>query len=218
MVWRNYLITDYNLSGHIVGISDKITMNKRTKSNSIRIIAGQWRGRKLSVLDADGLRPTTDRVRETLFNWLMYDVQGARCLDLYAGTGVLGLEALSRGAQFVQFIESQKPTANAIGQNLQVLNVTTEQSAVVYTSAQQFLLNTPDQPYDLVFLDPPFGKGLLVEAIQVLSQEGWLNERAFVYIEQGAKEEIVEVPDNWQLYRQGKAGQSCFRLYSLHTI
>jgi len=174
-------------------------MNKRAKSNSIRIIAGQWRGRKLNVVDADGLRPTTDRVRETLFNWLMYEVQDSRCLDLFAGTGVLGFEALSRGADFVQFVEMNK------------------RAQVAITSAERFLQTAPKQPFKLVFLDPPFAEDLLLATMQALAQPGWLADDALIYLEQPAKQDPVAVPENWHLHREGKAGQARYGLYSLKS-
>lgn len=190
-------------------------MNKRAKSNSIRIIAGQWRGRKLDVLDAPGLRPTTDRVRETVFNWLMYDVQGKHCLDLFAGTGVLGLEALSRGANHVQFVELSARVAKAIESNLAMLHASSEHYAVSAQSAAAFLTAQPAKPFDLVFLDPPFADDQLPTVIEQLSQPGWLSEQALVYVEQPTKQPPVQVPSNWGLHREGNAGQSRYRLYSL---
>ncbi len=193
-------------------------MNRRAKSNSIRIIAGQWRGRKLPVLDSQGLRPTTDRVRETLFNWLMYELQGARCLDLYAGTGALGLESLSRGAKYVQFVELSASVASAIKQNLHSLKVPEEGAHVAINSANVFLNKPPTEPFDVIFLDPPFDKGLLPEVIQRLAEPGWLSERAFVYVEQGVKEPELEVPLEWSLHRHSKAGQSRYCVYSINAV
>jgi len=192
-------------------------MNKRVKSNSIRIIAGQWRGRKLNVIDADGLRPTTDRVRETLFNWLMYDVQGARCLDLFAGTGVLGMELLSRGARFVQFVESNKRAAASLQQEFEHFKLSDDQADIMTIKAQQFLLTTPEQPFDVVLLDPPYADNLLPSVIAQLAKPGWLSKDAFVYVEQASKETPVSVPAGWHLYRENQAGQSQYRLYSLNS-
>ncbi len=190
-------------------------MNKRAKSNSIRIIAGQWRGRKLKVLDAQGLRPTTDRVRETLFNWLMYDVPGARCLDLFAGTGVLGAEALSRGADYVQFVELALPVAKVIENNLNELNAPREKYAVSAQPAMTFLKVPPEKPFELVFLDPPFADHPLPSVIDQLTRPGWLSDDALIYIEQPTKQAPVQVSSNWTLRREGKAGQSRYSLYSL---
>ena len=192
-------------------------MNKRIKSNSIRIIAGQWRGRKLNVLDAEGLRPTTDRVRETVFNWLMYEVQGARCLDLFAGTGALGIEALSRGARFVQFVESNQAAARAIEANINTLQAEPSAAQVIGQTAERFLAKPPQTPFDLVFLDPPFADGLLPSMINQLNTGSWLTDRAWVYVEQDVKHAPTDVPAHWRLHREGKAGQSRYRLYSLNT-
>lgn len=190
-------------------------MNKHVKSNSIRIISGQWRGRKLNVLDVPGLRPTSDRVRETLFNWLMYEVPGKRCLDLFAGSGALGFESLSRGASFVSFVELDKKAARSIESALKLLSVEAGQSTVTTAHFEAFLATKPQTPYDVVFLDPPFGLDYLPAAIKSLSTPGWLSENAFVYIEQAVNKDYVEVPLTWELFREGKTGQSRYRLYTL---
>lgn len=190
-------------------------MNKRAKSNSIRIIAGQWRGRKLEVLDVDGLRPTTDRVRETLFNWLMHDVQDARCLDLFAGSGVLGLESLSRGARFVQFVEINRAAAQRLTESLRTLRAQPSSADVRNVDAKQFLARPPTEPFDLVFLDPPFAQELLPEVIEPLSRPGWLSENALIYLEQPSIQSALTVPAQWNLHREGRAGQSRYSLYSL---
>ncbi len=215
MLWfePDFLLTKFY--AYIVGISQKITMNKRAKSNSIRLIAGQWRGRKLPVVDHVGLRPTADRVRETLFNWLMYDVQAAQCLDLFAGTGALGLEALSRGAKFVQFVEQDKTVASALAKSLDTLNCERNRYAVGVESAAQFLANSPKEPFDVVFLDPPFALDLLPATMAALSQQGWLAKEALIYIEEPLKQDAVAVPNEWYIHRQGRTAQSRYRLCSL---
>lgn len=191
-------------------------MNKRTKSNSIRIIAGSWRGRRLPVLDSEGLRPTTDRVRETLFNWLMHDVSGANCLDLFAGSGVLGFECLSRGAQFVQFVEADREVARSVSKNLQSLlrDGEAKRANVVPSDALDFLKVNKGKRYDVVFIDPPFQSNLASQAIRMLVDNNWLNEHALVYLEQDSNQEADSVPEQWQVYRQGKAGQSRYTVYS----
>jgi len=190
-------------------------MSKHAKSNSIRLIAGQWRGRRLPVQDSTGLRPTTDRVRETLFNWLMHQVHGSQCLDLFAGTGALGLESLSRGAAYVQFVEANRSVAQMLNQNIELLqaNRETTKAEVANQDALLFLDKTPGRQYDLVFLDPPFESELLEPAINLLHQYQWLSNRASVYIEQGGKQPPSVVPKSWTLYRQGRAGQSVYFLY-----
>jgi len=204
----------------IVWIVKKITMNNRIKSNVVRIIAGQWRGTKLPVADSKGLRPTTDRVRETVFNWLTADISNAHVLDLFAGTGVLGLECISRGAKSVQFIEADKKVASILKSNIERLQAG-EQCYVVNQTALQFLhqafnkktSSKTKQAADIVFIDPPFDSDLLRPTIETLNNNGWLNDDAMVYIEQSSKAVIPEVPESWQLYRQGKAGQSAYFLY-----
>ena len=192
-------------------------MSKRERVNSIRIIAGQWRGRRVPVLNSQGLRPTADRVRETLFNWLMHDIAGARCIDLFAGTGVLGLECLSRGAEYVCFIESDHKVAAALANNLEHLQLeqVVGQVDIADEDAITYLSKTPPLPYDVVFLDPPFRTELLAAAIELLDQRDWLAAQAAVYVEQPSHQPSLSVPDTWQLSRQGKAGESRYLLYRL---
>jgi len=125
---------------------------------SIRIIAGEWRGRKLPVIDVDGLRPTSDRIRETLFNWLMPYLSGSRCLDLFAGTGALGFEAASRGAHNVDFVESHRQVSQALSENIKLL----EANAIVHNmAANAFLTRSATESFDLVFVDPPFAENMV---------------------------------------------------------
>ena len=188
-------------------------MNKRAKLNSIRIISGSWRGRRLPVLDSDGLRPTTDRVRETLFNWLMHDVNGANCLDLFAGSGALGLECLSRGAEFVQFVEANAKVAASLSANLNTLLSDKARADVSQQDALNFLKSNQGKRYDVVFLDPPFQSELAVQAIKLLLDNNWLGEKALVYLEQDSNLDVINVPEQWQVYRQGSAGQSRYTVY-----
>lgn len=202
--------------GTIVGIVTKITMNKRAKSNSIRIIAGSMRGRRLPVLDRDGLRPTTDRVRETVFNWLMHDIGGANCLDLFAGSGVLGFECLSRGANHVQFVENDAVVAKTISSNLSTVLApnTLSRASIECSNAIAFLKKQPQNRVDLVFLDPPFASNLLAEVLPLLIEYQWLNNGALIYLEQNSGSAEVLIPEGWQLYRSGQAGQSRYCLYA----
>lgn len=188
-------------------------MSTRNKSNHIRIIGGQWRSRRLPVLDEQGLRPTTDRVRETLFNWLMHELSGARCLDLFAGSGALGLEALSRGAEFVQFVELVKPSAGQIEQNLAILLDRPVETADVHRGDAIAYLREQSTAFDLVFLDPPFGTTLLVDAIDALANSDALSTGALVYIEQDATADSPSLPDHWSLHREAQAGRCRFALY-----
>ena len=179
-------------------------------AGQIRIIGGQWRGRKLPVPDSAGLRPTTDRVRETLFNWLAPDIQEARCLDCFAGSGALGLEALSRYAASATLLELERSVAQQLSQNLQTLRAT--QAKVVQTNTLQWL-SQPGEPFDVVFVDPPFRKGLLQETLTLLEQNGWLAAEALIYVESEVENGAPVAPAKWDLYREKIAGQVAYRLY-----
>lgn len=182
-------------------------------AGQIRIIGGKWRGRKLPVPNSPGLRPTTDRVRETLFNWLAPMIQGVRCLDCFAGSGALGLEALSRYAREATLLEYDRHVAKQLSNNLSLLSA--ENGQVVHTNALQWLAQ-PGQPFNLVFLDPPFRQGLLAETINLLEQFNWLTPDAWIYVEAEAESAATDVPPNWQLHREKIAGQVAYRLYIRH--
>jgi 16S rRNA (guanine966-N2)-methyltransferase len=174
----------------------------------LRIVGGTLRGSRIEVADAPGLRPTPDRVRETLFNWLMPVIQGARCLDLFAGTGALGIEALSRGAAQVDFVETDGQLAALLRDNLTRL----KQTAFVHRrDAVQFLAAT-DARYDIVFLDPPFTSGLWSAAAQALETHDRLQAQALIYVESPALE-IPELPSHWAVHREGRAGAVRYALY-----
>lgn len=151
-------------------------MKKPTHSGSgqIRIIGGQWRGRKLPVPDSPGLRPTTDRVRETLFNWLAPVMVDAHCLDCFAGSGALGLEALSRYAAQATLLEMDRAVSQQLQKNLATLKA--NNARVVNTNTLAFL-SQPGTPHHVVFVDPPFRKGLLEETLQLLETQGWAGRR-----------------------------------------
>ncbi|SIO20710.1 16S rRNA (guanine(966)-N(2))-methyltransferase RsmD [Salinivibrio sp. ES.052] len=181
-------------------------------AGSVRIIAGRWRGRKLVVQDAQGLRPTTDRVKETVFNWLAPYLPGARCLDVFAGSGGLGFEALSRGAGWVHFCEQHPPAAQQLRTNLNQLGA--ENAHIDTGDALAILANPPkDGPYDIVFVDPPFHQGLLNDTLAALEANHWLAPDACIYVE--AESDLGEflVPAYWQCHREKRAGQVHYRLY-----
>ena len=180
----------------------------------IRIIGGTLRGSKLPVPDAPGLRPTPDRIRETLFNWLAPTIAGARALDLYAGTGALGLEALSRGAREVVLVERERALAEALAQNVARLKV---QGAVVVQDWAERYLDGPVAPFDLVFLDPPYADERWTEAARQLEARGWLAPDALVYLE-SPREAAPEVPPNWRPHRTGEAGAVRYALYRHEAI
>lgn len=179
--------------------------------HQVRIIGGKWRGRKLPFTPAEGLRPTGDRIRETLFNWLATSINGARCADLFAGTGALGLEALSRGASHCDFIERSSPTLNQIIEHLKSLQ-SLETADCHLVPAHQFL-KTSRQPYDIVFIDPPFNQQLVEPVCGLLAQRELLSEGALVYIETAATEPTPEVPATWTLYREKVSGGVAYRLF-----
>ncbi len=184
------------------------TTTGRKPAGEVRIIGGEWRGRRIAVPAATGLRPTGDRVRETLFNWLAPRLPGAKCLDLFAGTGVLGLEALSRGAGEVVFVERQRDVALALEANLERLGA--RAGTVVGADARRFLDGSP-RPFDVVFLDPPFGEFDLGELCKLLAA-GWLCDGARVYLEMPEKAAVPALPPPWQCLREKTAGQVRYAL------
>ena len=183
--------------------------DKRGPPGKLRIVAGSLRGSRLAVADRPGLRPTSDRIRETLFNWLMPVIEGARCLDLYAGTGALGIEAISRGAAACTFVESDHALAGDLRANLARLKV--ENARVVETDALAMLAGKAE-PYDVVFLDPPFGADLWNASAERLGTHGWLAPGAFVYVESPADAGLA-LPDDWMPHREGQAGAVRYALY-----
>lgn len=180
----------------------------------IRIIGGQWRGRKLAVADADGLRPTGDRMRETLFNWLAPWIQDARVLDAFAGTGALGLEALSRGARSCDFVENNARTATALRQNLEVLKASARMHVGDFLHWQPNATTDHACAYDIVMIDPPFAANLWQSSIDRIQQALRLNDEAHIYIEH-PKQTQLTVPANWRLSKQKTAGQITASLFQL---
>jgi 16S rRNA (guanine966-N2)-methyltransferase len=185
--------------------------NKRR--NSVRIIAGQYRSRKLTFPALEGLRPTADRVRETLFNWLQETIQGETCLDLFAGSGALGFEALSRGAKFVDFVEKNKVAADAVRGNIKLLEI--KQAAAYCGDAIQWLRNqtTNTGQYGLVFLDPPFNENLLTGIVAELENSKLLKNNGLIYIESEFSQDQIALPDTWTLQKNKRAGSVHYGLY-----
>ena len=176
--------------------------------NEFRIIAGEWRRRKLAFPPLPGIRPSPDRVRETLFNWLQDHLVGARCLDLFAGSGALGLEALSRGAAEVVFVDRERAALAAIAGHLSLLKAvggtTVEADALAW-------LRAPGAPFDIVFLDPPFDADLLPTVCATLIAGHWLKPDAFIYMEYAA-ERVPALEAPWTVWRESRAGRVGFRL------
>ena len=179
-------------------------------ARTLRIIGGSWRGRRLRFPPSAQIRPTPDRVRETLFNWLAARVPGARCLDLFAGSGALGLEALSRGAAHVTFVERDAAAAREIAARLAEWGG--QEARVEHIDARAFLERTP-APFDIVFLDPPFASGLLAATPARLEQGGWLTPDALVYVESAADAPPL-VPPVWTALKEKRAGEVGYHLYS----
>lgn len=189
--------------------------NPRPKGHNglgqLRIIGGQWRSRRLTFPDAPGLRPTPDRVRETLFNWLAPTIEGARVLDLFAGSGALYLEALSRGAKMALALDSSSAAITSLRQNLAALECTT--GHLVHTDALRHLEGQPAEQFDVVFLDPPFHQGLLPAACALLEERDWLADEAWIYTESEIPPTTIGVPGKWRLHREKKAGQVYYALW-----
>jgi 16S rRNA (guanine966-N2)-methyltransferase len=182
-----------------------------SRSNQVRIIAGQWRGRKLSFPDASGLRPTPDRIRETLFNWLAPLLPGACCLDLFAGSGALGFEAASRGAARVVMVDHNPDIVRALRLNQQLLCA--DVIDIFQQEAENYLSGRSGH-FDLVFLDPPFKDSILLErSIQMLTESGSLKAGARLYLELPAKAPEPSLPESWLKEKQKKAGQVAYQLY-----
>jgi 16S rRNA (guanine966-N2)-methyltransferase len=179
-------------------------------SNKLRIIGGEWRSRLIVFDDAPGLRPTPARVRETLFNWLQFDVPNSRCLDLFAGSGALGFEAASRGAKQVLQVENNPNTCQRLRQNCEAL--ASDRVKVVQMEVQAFI-RTCHEPYDLIFLDPPFGQGLIQPICQQLAQAGLLTPYGKIYLEAERKLQLDGLPKSWQRLKHKVAGEVSFNLY-----
>ncbi len=175
-------------------------------SGRLRIIGGAWRGRRLAVADQPGLRPTPDRVRETIFNWLAPLIEGSRCLDLFAGSGALGFEAASRGASQVVMIERAACVFQVLRTNLDPLDAE-RRIRIFHADALEWLRMTPAEPFDLVFLDPPFNADLLAPSCLVLQRGGWLNPGARIYLETASRQGFPVLPAGWKLIRDRQAGQ-----------
>ena len=181
-------------------------------SGRLRIVAGKWRNRLLPIADEPGLRPTPERIRETLFNWLTPDIHGMRCLDLYAGSGALGFEALSRGAASVVFVEKAPGAAKTIRVSIGTLDA--GDATVVQTDAQAFLKSDIPQKFNLVFLDPPFADDLLEDLCRLLAGSGCLAADARIYLEQARKQTVPTLPDGWTFIREKTAGNVRYSLVS----
>lgn len=178
--------------------------------SKLRIIGGQWRSRQLFFEELPGLRPTPARVRETLFNWLQHDVISSRCLDLYAGSGSLGVEAASRGAKAVVQVEHDAQACRQLKAN--TVKLEADNIKIVQQEVFRFLAGDAD-PFDLVFLDPPFGKQLAEQTCHWLEDKGWLSDQAKIYVEVEKKLELQSMPAGWRELKHKVAGEVAYYLF-----
>ncbi len=194
------------------------TRRSRTAATSaapghLRIVAGRWRRRRLPVATVEGLRPTSERVRETLFNWLAARIDGARCLDLCAGTGALGFEALSRGAAHASLVENARPALAAL--RTAVSELQAEDAEIIAADAGRWLEEQPASPHDIVFIDPPYAAGLVAKLCRLLDERGWLAPNALVYIEHDRRQPPPTLPAHWSVHRENTAGNVRYLLLSV---
>lgn len=183
--------------------------------SQLRIIGGQWRSRKLAFTPAQGLRPTSDRIRETLFNWLAPSIADARCADLFAGSGALGLEALSRGASHCDFVDSAAAATAQINTHLSSLDA--QARAQCHSCQANTYLQKGNHKLDIVFIDPPFGFNLVSPTIDQLVSSQILAPESLVYVETAKDESLYGIPANWTLHREKTAGDVSYRLYCPQT-
>lgn len=183
---------------------------KKSRPGRLRIVAGIWRSRLLDIASAPGLRPTSERIRETLFNWLAPTMNGARCLDLFAGTGALGLEALSRGAAETVFVEKSVIAIAALRKNIATLGATV--AAVYHDDALHFLSAASPGKFDIVFLDPPFADAILADTYRALDAAAILAANARIYVEQDRTSPVAEMPAGWEVLKSKNAGKVRYSL------
>ncbi|PPI84945.1 16S rRNA (guanine(966)-N(2))-methyltransferase RsmD [Marinobacter maroccanus] len=182
-------------------------------TGELRIIGGDWRSRKLRFPDAGGVRPTPARTRETLFNWLAFHLAGSDCLDLFAGSGALGLEALSRGAARATLVDHTPALAKALRDNLRLLK--SEGGEVVCSDVESYLRQRNRPPFDIVFMDPPFRQGWLEKLFPLLDEQAWIKPGGWIYVEHESELPTPAVPASWQLHRQKSAGQVTYSLFRI---
>ena len=196
-------------------MSRNLRSKKPRSRHAVRIIGGELRSRQIDILDSDGLRPTPDRVRETLFNWLQHDLAGSCCLDLFAGTGALGIEAMSRGARHVDLVESNRLVASALRDNVASLSNSSLGTVNVHDArAADWLAkqSAGEITYDLVFLDPPYDARCLSAISKQLDECGLLAQEALIYLENDQPVAMQELPAHWRCLKDKKAGQVYYYL------
>ena len=193
-----------------------ITSLGKNQSNQFRVIAGLWRGRRIAFPPLPGIRPTPDRVRETLFNWLAPTIEGARCLDLFAGSGALAFEAISRGAQSVLSVDREKRVVSHLRSQAKILGQS-QRMHFQCADALRFLTG-PSEAFDLVFLDPPYHAGLLPPVLARLDEAEGGRSGGLVYVEYSKDEGLPTLPAGWAVRKRSIAGQVCFQLLSVDGL
>lgn len=190
-------------------------MNSRTSNRTLRIIGGNCRGRKITFADAPGIRPTPNRIRETLFNWIAPHLSGSHCLEPFAGSGILSIEALSRGARSVTLVDKSRQVIAHIHQQMNTLCIESTRFSLHQGDSIDWLKQQsaqPGRPFDLVFLDPPFATDLLDKTCRLLAEGQLLSKSSLVYIESDLALSQAALPQGWLLYRHKKAGSVYYGL------
>lgn len=187
---------------------------KHNKAGFLRIIAGTWRGRQLSFSDVDGLRPTGDRIRETLFNWLQPALGFSRCLDCFAGSGALGFEAASRGASQVVMVEADRQAFIDLKRNRDQLKA--EHCDIIHGRIESYLASV-NEAFDVVFLDPPYQLDLWSNVAELLTEKGLLNEGARIYLEYPRRQSQPLLPSTWHCLREKQAGEVKYALFEFQS-
>lgn len=178
----------------------------------VRIIGGRWRGRKLEFPDKMNLRPTHDRIRETLFNWLMQDIAGATCLDLFAGSGALGFEALSRGAEKVYFVEKDSETYAALKKNAEKFDK--ESAEIIFADLEKNPPTFEKKIFDIVFLDPPYNSSLIISSLNWLLEKDVLKSNACLYLEMPKTDSPLIFEGNFRVLKSGATSRIQYYLLS----
>lgn len=187
----------------------KEAMASKARPGRLRIVAGNWRSRVLPIADVPGLRPTSERIRETLFNWIGPSVHGLNGLDLYAGTGALGFEALSRGAKEVDFVELSPKAVSALEGTVRKLHAS---GARIHKQDAESFIQSGAGPWDLIFLDPPFQDQTQEHLCRLIAEHGCLSDGGRVYVEQARDQEEIELPAGWEILRSKVAGNVRYSL------
>ncbi len=192
---------------YVIENGQHIKKNNRKESNTVRIIGGQWRSRKILFAVNDEIRPTPGRIRETLFNWLASCIRGASCLELYAGSGILSIEALSRGAQHITVIDRSASSVHQVRKSLQALDAGLDRYQCIQSDAFQWIQKHDRDAWDLIFLDPPFQhtKHELDLVLPLISARGLLATDGVVYIETPHEVIQSDLPDRWEILKHKKA-------------